>query len=46
MNLNVKRMVVGPVRTNCYIIRRKESDKAIIIDPGDEADEIDRKSVV
>ncbi len=43
MNLNVKRMVVGPVRTNCYIISRKESDKAIIIDPGDEADEIERK---
>ena len=43
MNINVKRMVVGPIRTNCYIVNRTESDKAIIIDPGDEADEIERR---
>lgn len=43
MELNIKRLVVGPVRTNCYIINRKGSDKAIITDPGDEADKIKRE---
>lgn len=43
VELNVKRLVVGPVMTNCYIINRKNSDKAIIVDPGDEADKIKRE---
>lgn len=43
MQLNIKRIAVGPIRTNCYIINRKGSDKAIIVDPGDEADKIKRE---
>lgn len=41
MELIIKRMILGPVRTNCYIIVRKGSDKAIIVDPGDESSEIE-----
>lgn len=36
--MNIERLVVGRLRTNCYII--KKSDKCIIIDPGDEASRI------
>lgn len=43
MNINVNRIVVGPIRTNCYIVNRMDSDKAVIIDPGDEADSIERE---
>ena len=43
MQLNIKRIAVGPIRTNCYIINRTGSDKAIIVDPGDEADKIKRE---
>ena len=28
---------VGPVRENCYLVRREGSDRALLIDPGDEA---------
>ena len=43
MDLCIKRMVVGPFRTNCYIVNKKESSEAVIIDPGDEAFEIERQ---
>ncbi|MCR4604612.1 MAG: MBL fold metallo-hydrolase [Eubacterium sp.] len=36
----VKMMVVGPVQTNCYIIRREGSDKCVVVDPGAEGDRI------
>lgn len=42
VNVNVSKIVVGPVRTNCYLVNRVDSDKAVIIDPGDEADSIER----
>ncbi|MDY6328409.1 MAG: MBL fold metallo-hydrolase [Lachnospiraceae bacterium] len=42
-NLDITKIIVGPVRTNCYLVRRVDSDKVIIIDPGDEADIIERK---
>jgi len=29
---------VGPVQENCFIVRGRGSDRALIIDPGDEAD--------
>jgi hydroxyacylglutathione hydrolase len=28
---------VGPVRENCYLVRREGADRALLIDPGDEA---------
>lgn len=36
MEIVVKRMVVGPVCTNCYIVRRNDSNKAVIVDPGED----------
>ena len=34
-------MVVGPVQTNCYLIKNKENEsKAVLIDPGDDAGRI------
>lgn len=36
--LEVKKIVVGPLQTNCYLVT--ENDKAIVIDPGDEANKI------
>ena len=43
MDLCIKRMVVGPIRTNCYIVNKRGSSEAVIIDPGDEAFEIERQ---
>jgi glyoxylase-like metal-dependent hydrolase (beta-lactamase superfamily II) len=31
---------VGPVQENCYVARRPDSRRAVILDPGDEADRI------
>jgi hydroxyacylglutathione hydrolase len=31
---------VGPVAENCYILRRDGSDRALIVDPGEEADKL------
>ena len=36
--MNIKRLVVGELRENCYIISK--DNKAMIIDPGDEAEKI------
>jgi glyoxylase-like metal-dependent hydrolase (beta-lactamase superfamily II) len=36
--LDVRMFTVGPVQENCYIVRRRDSTRAIIVDPGDEAD--------
>lgn len=36
----IKRLVVGPLEENTYIIGDEESKKAIVIDPGDEPDRI------
>ncbi len=41
MSVCVNKMIVGPVRTNCYIVYQEGSDKAVIIDPGDDAFEIE-----
>jgi len=32
----IKKVEVGPVRTNCYIVRKKDSRDAVVIDPGAE----------
>ena len=31
---------VGPLQENCYLVRREGSDRALLIDPGDEAQKL------
>ena len=31
---------VGPIQENCFLFRRDGSDRALIVDPGDEADRL------
>jgi hydroxyacylglutathione hydrolase len=35
-------LTVGPLQENCWIVRREGSDRALVIDPGDEADRIEQ----
>ncbi len=42
MKQYTKRVVVGSMETNCYIILDEASNTCIIIDPGDDADYIER----
>lgn len=37
MNYTIKRLTVGALDTNCYIIRDNETDAALVIDPGGDA---------
>lgn len=36
--LNIKTIPVGPLQTNCYVLVCLDSNEAIVVDPGDEAD--------
>ena len=36
----IKKLVVGPLENNCYIIADEHSQEAFIVDPGDEPDRI------
>jgi hydroxyacylglutathione hydrolase len=38
--IDVRMFTVGPVQENCFIVRAKGSDRALIVDPGDEADRL------
>jgi glyoxylase-like metal-dependent hydrolase (beta-lactamase superfamily II) len=38
--MDVRCFTVGPVAENCYVFRRDGSDRALIVDPGDEAERI------
>ncbi len=38
--LDVRMFTVGPVAENCYFVRRQDSDTAVIVDPGDEAEKL------
>jgi len=38
--INVKRLIVGQLKTNCYITYDDKSKNAVIIDPGDDGDYI------
>lgn len=38
--IDARMFTVGPVQENCYIVRAKGADRAVIVDPGDEADRI------
>jgi len=41
--MDVEMLTVGPVGENTFILRAKDSDRGLIIDPGDEADRILKK---
>ena len=34
MEIEVNRLIVGPIQTNCYIVRRKGSASCFVVDPG------------
>ncbi|MBI5058060.1 MAG: MBL fold metallo-hydrolase [Nitrospirae bacterium] len=36
----IKKLVIGPLQENCYIVADEISDQAIVIDPGDEPDRV------
>ena len=38
--MDVRTFTVGPVQENCFVARRDGADRALIVDPGDEADRI------
>lgn len=38
--MNIETLVVGPIETNCYIVSDPVSREAVIIDAGDDAEEI------
>ncbi len=39
-DLNIRRIVVGPVETNCYIVNREGFSECMVIDPGDDGERI------
>jgi hydroxyacylglutathione hydrolase len=38
--MDVRMFTVGPVAENCFLFRRDGSDRALIVDPGEEADRL------
>jgi glyoxylase-like metal-dependent hydrolase (beta-lactamase superfamily II) len=39
--MDVRMLTVGPVQENCFLVRRDaDADRALIVDPGDEADKL------
>ena len=36
--IDARMFTVGPVQENCFIVRQPDSDRAIIVDPGDQAE--------
>jgi hydroxyacylglutathione hydrolase len=40
MSLEVRMLTVGPVAENCFIARPEGGDRAVIVDPGEEAERI------
>ena len=38
--IDVRMFTVGPIQENCFIVRAKDSDRGLIVDPGEEADRI------
>ena len=41
--MRINKMTVGPLSTNCYIVSDENTKKAVIIDPGAQADRIQSK---
>lgn len=40
MSLDVTRLPLGPLETNCYLVRRRGADEAVVVDPSGGAAEI------
>ncbi len=40
MALDVEMLTVGPIGENCFLLRREGSDRALIVDPGEEPERI------
>ena len=40
MSLDVRMFTVGPVAENAFLVREADADRAIMVDPGDEADRL------
>jgi len=40
MSLEVRQLTVGPIAENCFIVRREGSEKALVVDPGEEPERI------
>jgi hydroxyacylglutathione hydrolase len=40
--IKVKRLIVGPLATNCFLVFDDKTKEALILDPGDDADYIER----
>jgi glyoxylase-like metal-dependent hydrolase (beta-lactamase superfamily II) len=38
--IDVRMFTVGPVQENCFIVREKDSDTAVVVDPGEESDRL------
>ena len=38
--MDVRMLTVGPIQENCFLARRDGSDRALVVDPGDEPDRI------
>ncbi len=38
--VNVETIIVGPIEVNCYLVTCKKTNKAAVIDPGDNAEDI------
>ncbi len=40
MSVDVRMLTVGPVQENSYVVRVPGADRAVIVDPGDEAERL------
>src|SRR6478735_8346557 len=40
MALDVEMLTVGPVAENCFLLRRADSDRLLVVDPGEEPERI------
>ena len=40
MALDVARLELGPIKTNCYLVRNPDAPEAVVVDPGADAAEI------
>ena len=43
--LQIKRMRVGQIGTNCYLLEDTDAKICAVVDPGDQPDDIDRASM-
>lgn len=40
MSLEVRKLTVGPIAENCFVVRKEGADKALVVDPGEEPERI------